>query len=326
MPPEIAAQTQTTPADKPLLLIVDDSRLMRHALKKILSDGYTLIEAEDGEGAWDKLRKTPGVQAVFTDLSMPGMDGFGLLKCIREADNAAIQSLPVIVITGNEDDTVVKEKALAAGASSFITKPFQSAQIKSCAEQYTCMQTTPGALPESVTGSIAGLSEVTVQQAAEEAARIEAEARAREQAANEMRAQAEAEARRRAEEEARMRLAEESRREAEAEAARLRAEEDARIRAEEERVRAEAEAKRAAEAEARRAADAEMERLSREAESARIRAALKAIQARDQAERVERYSLTAGLCIRLVLPFYAVVNRLCGRRFDRRIREMKDRL
>ncbi len=309
MPPETVAQTPATTADKPLLLIVDDSRLMRHALKKILSDGYTLIEAEDGEDAWDKLRKNPGVQAVFSDLSMPGMDGFGLLKCIREADNAAIQSLPVIVITGNEDDAVVKEKALGAGASSFITKPFQSAQIKSCAEQYTRSATAPE--------TVAGISEDMVRQAAEEAARIEAEAQARAQAAHERRIQAEAETRRRAEE---------SRRQAEAEAARLRAEEEARIHAEEERVRIETEARRRAEEEARREAQAETERLAREAESARIRATLKAIQAHNEAERVEHYSPLVAIGVRLVLPLYAIVNRLCGRRFDRHIKALKERL
>lgn len=116
--------------EKPTVLVVDDSRLMRHAIKKILAADFTMQEGVDGEDGWEKLLADPGIQVVFTDLSMPGLDGFGLLQRIRSSEEARIREVPVIVITGNEDDETIKERALQSGATDFITKPFQSVQIR----------------------------------------------------------------------------------------------------------------------------------------------------------------------------------------------------
>jgi len=126
--------------DKPVILIVDDSRLMRHAIKKILAEDFTLVEGVDGEDGWEKLLAEPGIQVVFTDLSMPGLDGFGLLGRIRGSEIAHVRDIPVIVITGNEDDETIKERALQNGATDFITKPFQSVQIRARADAHAKSQ------------------------------------------------------------------------------------------------------------------------------------------------------------------------------------------
>jgi diguanylate cyclase (GGDEF)-like protein len=126
--------------DKPVILVVDDSRLMRHAIKKILAEDFTLLEGVDGEDGWEKLLAEPGIQVVFTDLSMPGLDGFGLLQRIRESEDTHVRDVPVIVITGNEDDETIKERALQNGATDFITKPFQSVQIRARADAHAKSQ------------------------------------------------------------------------------------------------------------------------------------------------------------------------------------------
>lgn len=126
--------------DKPVILIVDDSRLMRHAIKKILAEDFTLLEGVDGEDGWEKLLADPAIQVVFTDLSMPGLDGFGLLQRIRSSEDEHVRELPVIVITGNEDDETIKERALQSGATDFITKPFQSVQIRARADAHAKSQ------------------------------------------------------------------------------------------------------------------------------------------------------------------------------------------
>jgi len=140
---------------KPLILVVDDSRLMRLAIKKILSEDFTLQEGVDGEDGWEKLLAEPAIQVVFTDLSMPGLDGFGLLQRIRSSDVARIRDLPVIVITGNEDDESVKTRALSSGATDFITKPFQSVQIRARADAHAKsqrkLQAVTAALEEQTT-------------------------------------------------------------------------------------------------------------------------------------------------------------------------------
>lgn len=124
------------PQDKPIVLVADDSRVMRVALTRILKEQYTVLEAEHGEDAWAKLTAEAGVQMVFSDLSMPELDGFGLLGRIRGSDQPRIREVPFIVITGNEDDQAVREQAMAGGATDFILKPFQSVEIKARAKAH----------------------------------------------------------------------------------------------------------------------------------------------------------------------------------------------
>lgn len=129
-------QKMSVEADKPIILVVDDSRVMRVALKKMLRAGFEVIEACDGEDGWSKLEQNPAITAVFSDLSMPVLDGFGFLDRVRSSQSEWIQSIPFIVITGNEDDDGVREKALECGANDFITKPFRSSEIMDRANRY----------------------------------------------------------------------------------------------------------------------------------------------------------------------------------------------
>lgn len=138
---------------KPTILVVDDSRLMRVAARKILNNDFTIIEAADGEQAWDSLNATPHIQLVMSDLSMPVLDGLGLLKRIREAERADIRNLPVIIVTGAEDDDGSKQIALGAGASDFITKPFESVQLLARAKAQAQQQQTRQALQASETSN-----------------------------------------------------------------------------------------------------------------------------------------------------------------------------
>ena len=70
--------------DKPRILAVDDSRVMRIAMRKILGKEYDVVEAEHGEDAWTLLTNDNTIQVLFTDLNMPYLDGYGLLKRMRE--------------------------------------------------------------------------------------------------------------------------------------------------------------------------------------------------------------------------------------------------
>jgi diguanylate cyclase (GGDEF)-like protein len=115
--------------DKYRILVIDDSRLMRRAIGKILKN-HEIIEAEDGEDGWNKLINDTDIQVVISDLSMPNLDGFGLMDIIRGYNkNERIKKIPIIIITGADDDDTVKQKALDHGATDFITKPFDSVQL-----------------------------------------------------------------------------------------------------------------------------------------------------------------------------------------------------
>ena len=112
------------------VLVVDDSRVIRRAAVKILQNDFDVIEAEDGEEAWEELQKNPNISVVFSDLGMPVMDGFELLEKIRNADDPALAKVPVIIITGAEESDGTKEEVLELGATDFISKPFDSISLK----------------------------------------------------------------------------------------------------------------------------------------------------------------------------------------------------
>jgi two-component system cell cycle response regulator len=115
--------------NKARILLVDDSKLMRAAAQKMLSSEFDIVTAENGEDAWATLHADASINVVFTDLSMPVLDGYGLLDKIRRADDAGVQEMPVIVVTGAENDEAARAQALDQGATDFITKPFNSTDL-----------------------------------------------------------------------------------------------------------------------------------------------------------------------------------------------------
>jgi two-component system chemotaxis response regulator CheY len=93
--------------------------------------GYTVIEAEDGPKALAAARGA-SVAMVLTDLNMPGMDGVTLIRELRKLP--AYAGVPIIMVT-TESDAAKKAEAKAAGATGWITKPFQPEQLLSVAKK-----------------------------------------------------------------------------------------------------------------------------------------------------------------------------------------------
>ena len=116
-------------AAKARILVVDDSRLMRKAAHKMLGDEFDVVTADDGEEAWTQLGDDASIQVVFTDLNMPNVDGYELLQRLRNSEDGSLASLPVIVVTGAENDEVARMRALDMGATDFITKPFTTVDL-----------------------------------------------------------------------------------------------------------------------------------------------------------------------------------------------------
>jgi len=106
---------------KPKVLIVDDSKVVRGAIAKVLQTSFEPREAHDGEEAWVAIEQDQAVVAVISDLSMPKLDGMGLLARIRSSTSPRIRELPFLVISGTEDDDT-RARARGAGANDFITK------------------------------------------------------------------------------------------------------------------------------------------------------------------------------------------------------------
>ena len=115
---------------KPRILVVDDSPTIRAAVTKALENDFEFVEASDGERAWKLLRANTDVKLVVTDLMMPKVDGYDLIKRIRtNKTDPWIANLPIIVCTALED-TQAKLRALVAGANDFITKNTDTLELQ----------------------------------------------------------------------------------------------------------------------------------------------------------------------------------------------------
>ena len=106
------------------VLVVDDETTHRRLLEKILKkEGYNVHLASSAEGALEILRDD-SVDIMISDIKMPGIDGFELLKVVKDE----YPGVGNIMMTGYADDYSVKD-ALLRGADDYITKPFKSAEI-----------------------------------------------------------------------------------------------------------------------------------------------------------------------------------------------------
>lgn len=109
---------------KETILIVDDSALNRMVLAEILGkENYTFLEAENGRQAVELLDCHPEVDLLLLDITMPEMDGFGVLEAMNRY--RWIEETPVIMIS-SEDAYPFIERAYDLGASDYITRPFDA--------------------------------------------------------------------------------------------------------------------------------------------------------------------------------------------------------
>ncbi|WP_040842573.1 response regulator [Nitrospirillum viridazoti] len=108
------------------VLSVDDSSSVRQMVKLTLSGaGYDVVQASDGAEGLAKAKDT-AVDLVVTDLNMPVMNGLDLIRALRQLP--AYSGVPILFLT-TESDADMKQAAKAAGATGWITKPFQQEQL-----------------------------------------------------------------------------------------------------------------------------------------------------------------------------------------------------
>lgn len=101
------------------ILVVDDEARMRKLVKDFLTiKGFTVIEAEDGEQAVDIFFKQKDISLIILDVMMPKMDGWEVLKTVRQ-----YSQVPVIMLTarGEERDEL---QGFKLGVDEYISKPF----------------------------------------------------------------------------------------------------------------------------------------------------------------------------------------------------------
>jgi diguanylate cyclase (GGDEF)-like protein len=143
-----ASQAASATTHKPVVLVIDDSRVIRRAITKILTSEFDLIEAEDGEDGWQRLAADARIQVVITDVEMPKLDGYALICRVRATETQRVRDVPVIVITGAQDEQT-RERAFACGATDFVTKPIDSVQLLARARAHARFDQTTRQLNET---------------------------------------------------------------------------------------------------------------------------------------------------------------------------------
>ena len=108
------------------ILTVDDSTSMRQMVKAtLLSAGYAVVEAADGQEALDYARENP-VDLVISDINMPRMDGITLINELRQLP--AYRLTPMLMLT-TESSQEKKMEGKRVGATGWIVKPFNPVQL-----------------------------------------------------------------------------------------------------------------------------------------------------------------------------------------------------
>ncbi len=130
IPSEKPAEAAST-GRKPHILVVDDSRVVRHTLVKCLSPYFHTIEAENGVAGWRVINQNSRIELVISDILMPEMDGYTFICKVRAADDPGLRDIPVVVITSADDD-ITRQRAFACGANDFVLKPFNTTQLLGC--------------------------------------------------------------------------------------------------------------------------------------------------------------------------------------------------
>ena len=111
---------------RPAILVVDDEKIVRLFLEKTLGKKYDLIVKENGSEVLEWLQQGKKPDLIISDLHMPYLDGYDLLKSIKA--NQDLSSIPVLMLSGM-DSSEEKEKCLNLGADDYLTKPLNIVEL-----------------------------------------------------------------------------------------------------------------------------------------------------------------------------------------------------
>jgi len=113
--------------DLPSVLIVEDNSDMLEYLVQLLSDDYIIYTASNGIEAIEVLNRDESIDLIVSDIMMPEMDGSELLEHIKSDEK--FKSIPVLFLSARSDD-IMKHEGLDLGAVDYVTKPFNSDELR----------------------------------------------------------------------------------------------------------------------------------------------------------------------------------------------------
>jgi len=119
------ASPEATPAGSERILVVDDNADMRDYLRRVLGSRWEVDVSADGQAALEAARERPP-DLVLTDVMMPRLDGFGLLRALREDDRT--RHVPVVMLSARAGEEA-RVEGLGAGADEYLVKPFSAREL-----------------------------------------------------------------------------------------------------------------------------------------------------------------------------------------------------
>jgi CheY-like chemotaxis protein len=116
------------------VLLVDDDYRNLFAIKALLERTKAAVKiAASGPDAFYELQRTPNINVVLMDIMMPDMDGYEVIRKIRASEQ--FTSLPIIAVTAKVN-AGERERCLDAGASDYLPKPVNTAELLSAIEPW----------------------------------------------------------------------------------------------------------------------------------------------------------------------------------------------
>lgn len=116
-------------------LVVDDSKIMRSAVKRALNNlmlaDFEYVDAKDGEDALEKFNDE--IEIMFVDWNMPNMTGVEFSQAVREQGN---KHIPIIMVTAEKSMGKVDKALNEGGANEYITKPFTADKMHKAISDY----------------------------------------------------------------------------------------------------------------------------------------------------------------------------------------------
>ena len=126
------------------ILIADDDPVIRHLVTSIVrKEGYDTVVVDDGREAYRVLQSDADFRAGIFDMVMPHLEGLDIIRYMRTEKR--LQRIPVMMISAERDFQLIS-KSFVAGATVFLTKPFNIAQFQSTLRVLLANKTTTRSL------------------------------------------------------------------------------------------------------------------------------------------------------------------------------------
>ena len=109
------------------ILVVDDEMAIRMILESLLGERFNVVCLENGEQAFEWLQEHKLPDCMILDLSMPGIDGFEVIRRMRE--DRSLANVPVIVLS-SKDSSADRIRCSKLGAQEYVVKPFRPAELE----------------------------------------------------------------------------------------------------------------------------------------------------------------------------------------------------